>query len=140
MPEAAPTFHPDEYKRRANLLLNELTDMGLHVEANADDSWGDFIASNDAGVTFLIGLDENGLRIRYQASFDIDSEIDLEGYASSMNVGTKVCKIFSGGNAVSLNAFYPLIPSTNESELGMFMTYLMDDVEYIHDYVSGIKN
>lgn len=140
MSNAAPAFHPDEYKRRANLLLNELIDMGLSVEAESEDSWADFIASNETGLNFLIALDENGLKIRYQTNLDVKADIDLEQYASSLNVGTKVCKIFSGGNAVSLNAFYPLIPSTEESEFGMFMTYIMDDIEYVHEYVSGLSN
>lgn len=121
MTNSAPTFHPDEFKRRVNLLLNELSEMGLDVSTNADSQWADFEAESEAGISYLIGLDENGLKIRYQTSFELPDDTDLQEYASSLNVGSKVCRIFSAGNAVSLNAFYPLIPSTSECEFGMFM-------------------
>lgn len=138
MTNSAPTFHPDEFKRRVNLLLNELIEMGLDVGTDTDEPLADFIASNEAGLYFLIGLDENGLKIRHQTSFEILDDVDLQDHASSFNAGTKVCRVFSAGNAVSLNAFYPLIPSTGESEFGMFMTYVMDDIDYIHAYVQNI--
>lgn len=138
MSQSTPSFDPAEYKRRVNLLLNELNDMGLDVMPAAEDDWAEFIAVTKAGIEFNIGLDPNGLNIQNLSDFDLPENIDLQNLANVMNIETKVCKVLALGSRVSLNAFYPLIPSSEDNEFSIFMTYILDDIDFCVDCV--LKN
>lgn len=140
MPHTAPSFHPEEYKRRVNLLLNELSEMGLDVSPASEDDWANFVAATKAGVSFKIGLDSNGLKIQNRINFDLPDDSDLQEYANQLNSQTIVSKIVCLGGSVLFNAFYPLIPSSGESEFGIFMTYIMDDMQSVSEYIKEIAN